>query len=118
MPRTQSAFCGMARPTAPDTLVQADVVGTRAPPIPPARSPWPLLQAAQAKLRESKDAKKRANDQGAEEDDDIYVYLPPGSSMRDPVSLPNSMSDPLDNRKVSVWPAGKAVCVCVCVCHI
>ncbi len=27
-----------------------------------------------------------------------YVYLPPGSSMRDPVSLPNSMSDPLERR--------------------
>ncbi|EFN52883.1 expressed protein [Chlorella variabilis] len=63
-------------------------------------SPPLNVAAAQAKLRESKDAKKRANDQGDEEDDDIYVYLPPGSSMRDPVSLPNSMSDPLDNRKV------------------
>ena len=29
---------------------------------------------------------------------DFYVYLPPGSSMRDP--LPSSLSDPLDNRRV------------------
>ena len=33
-----------------------------------------------------------------EEEDDTYVYLPPGSSMRDPVTLPNSLSDPLDRR--------------------
>lgn len=57
------------------------------------------LQAAQAKLQESKDAKKRAK-QEADDEDGLYVYLPPGSSMRDPVSLPNSMSDPLDNRRV------------------
>jgi hypothetical protein len=59
------------------------------------------LQAAQAKLQESKDAKKRAKQEaGKADEDDLYVYLPPGSSMRDPVSLPNSMSDPLDNRRV------------------
>jgi hypothetical protein len=59
------------------------------------------VQAAQAKLQQSKEAKKRSTDSAAaDEDDDLYVYLPPGSSMRDPVSLPNSMSDPLDNRKV------------------
>ena len=49
----------------------------------------------------------------ADEDDDTYVYLPPGSSMRDPMPLPSSLSDPLD-RKVgwggqgcgAVWPRG------------
>lgn len=56
------------------------------------------IEAAQAKLQESKE--KRSQEEGGDEDDGMYVYLPPGSSMRDPVSLPNSMSDPLDNRKV------------------
>ncbi|KAL4853402.1 hypothetical protein ACK3TF_005646 [Chlorella vulgaris] len=69
------------------------------------------VAAAQAKLQQSKEAKKRSTDSAADEDDDLYVYLPPGSSMRDPVSLPNSMSDPLDNRKVyyrDPTPAAKA----------
>ena len=54
-----------------------------------------LPQAAQAKLQASKESKKK---RGGGEDDGTYVYLPPGSSMRDPVTLPNSLSDPLDRR--------------------
>ena len=53
------------------------------------------LQAAQAKLQASKGSKKMRDSQ---DEDDTYVYLPPGSSMRDPVTLPNSLSDPLDRR--------------------
>jgi hypothetical protein len=64
-------------------------------PRPARRAPLP--QAAQAKLQATKESKKQ---QGSEEqeEDDTYVYLPPGSSMRDPVTLPNSLSDPLDRR--------------------
>lgn len=77
------------------------------PCLTPARAPLhpTPLQAAEAKLAESADAKKRAAGEAGkeeeEEEDDLYVYLPPGSSMRDP--LPNSLSDPLDNRRVRGW---------------
>ncbi|KAL4438718.1 hypothetical protein ABPG77_006322 [Micractinium sp. CCAP 211/92] len=55
--------------------------------------------AAQAALQETADAKKKRTNDGAEEEgDDMYVYLPPGSSMRDP--LPSSLSDPLETRRV------------------
>ncbi|KAI7836314.1 hypothetical protein COHA_009822 [Chlorella ohadii] len=66
----------------------------------PVPAPPLNVAAAQAKLQESKDAKKKKADEAGqeEEDEDFYVYLPPGSSMRDPVSLPNSMSDPLERR--------------------
>ena len=58
-----------------------------------------LPQAAQAKLQASKESKKKqGSEEEEEEEDDTYVYLPPGSSMRDPVTLPNSLSDPLDRR--------------------
>ena len=60
-----------------------------------------LPQAAQAKLQASKESKKKQGseeEEEEEEEDDTYVYLPPGSSMRDPVTLPNSLSDPLDRR--------------------
>ena len=59
-----------------------------------------LPQAAQAKLQASKESKKKqgSEEEEEEEEDDTYVYLPPGSSMRDPVTLPNSLSDPLDRR--------------------
>ena len=40
------------------------------------------------------------------------MYLPPGSSMRDPVSLPNSMSDPLERRvsTAACFPAVSNAC--------
>ncbi|KAL4440151.1 hypothetical protein ABPG75_003152 [Micractinium tetrahymenae] len=67
-----------------------------------ARQPMPAAPlsraAAQAALQETADAKKRAKEETGEEEDDMYVYLPPGSSMRDP--LPSSLSDPLEARRV------------------
>ena len=78
------------------------------PPAPscPLLPPWPCPQAAQAQLAEAKEAKQKAKAAAAaaEDDDDTYVYLPPGSSMRDPMPLPSSLSDPLD-RKVGACRA-------------
>ena len=80
----------------------------RGPPPPscPLLPPWPCPQAAQAQLAEAKEAKQKAKAAAAaaEDDDDTYVYLPPGSSMRDPMPLPSSLSDPLD-RKVGACRA-------------
>ena len=41
-------------------------------------------------------AKKQLEDKQADSEEDRYVYLPPGSSMRDPGD--NSMSDPLERK--------------------
>ncbi|PSC67593.1 sodium channel type 4 subunit alpha isoform X2 [Micractinium conductrix] len=64
----------------------------------PVPAPPLNVAAAKAKLDEKAVEKKKAQGAEQEEDDDMYVYLPPGSSMRDP--LPSSLSDPLDNRRV------------------
>lgn len=50
------------------------------------------LAAAQQKLKDQKDAKGKKDD----EEEEPYVYLPPGSSMREPGY--NSMSDPIGGR--------------------
>lgn len=42
------------------------------------------------------DAQKQLQDKKDAEEEEPYVYLPPGSSMRDPGY--NSMSDPLEKR--------------------
>ena len=57
-------------------------------------------EAARAKLEEQRKA-------GKEDEDELYVYLPPGSSMREPG---DSMSDPADKKihRVDPVPSDKA----------